>query len=113
MKLGCDTTLYRNHQLARPRADEPMPITGMSITVLRRHDRLIGSLIEVFDHEQRLFVRTLCAENTGLSVEYVFFKTQAGTWQHVRLNKKKTTWEPSSATSLYLGVAPMADEQEV
>lgn len=113
MKLGSDTTLYRNHQLARPRSDEPKPVLGMPVTVLRRDDRLLGSVTEVFHHQERIFVRALCRQPSGADDGFVFFKTQLGPWQHVRFNKKKAIWEAASATSLYLGLAPMHEEQFV
>lgn len=119
MKLGSDTTNYTNYLLAKPRQDEPAPSVGMGATLLRRHDRVPCSVLEILEHQGRTYVKVrldrvvpgaLPAQDDGPTFDddpsgeqYVFFKSQAGYWQHVDFNKKRKRWEHCSAHSLRLG----------
>lgn len=127
MKLGSDTTNYRNHVLGQP-WNEPAPVVGMGATILRRVDRLACTIVRVFQDDGRTFVvvQVDADEETSAPVErsgssyqakgelHVFGKTRAGHWEHVRLIRSRKSWMVRSSHRLRLDLREtlrMPDDQ--
>lgn len=119
MKLGIDTTSYRNYRLSQADPLDPEPVVGMGVTILGRASRRPGTIVELRTDADKLIVivqedRVVSgldafAQHDGqmfdrdpAGAKHRFLRTKAGMWQCVRYQSREKRWSPSGAASMKL-----------
>jgi hypothetical protein len=127
MRLGIDTTSYRNYRLSQADPLDPEPALGMGVTILGRASRRPGTVVELRTDAEKLIVIVqedqvvsgvdAFARHDGQVFDrdpagrkHRFLRTKAGTWQKcVRYDSRDKRWSPCGAASMKLDLREYFD----